>query len=335
MKILGIETSCDDTSAAVVDLQYNVLSNIVSSQEIHNKFGGVVPELASRVHLKNIMPIVRKALDQSDTKPEDLCAVAVSVNPGLIGSLLVGVSFAKSYAWSLGIPLIAVNHMIGHICANKIEHPNVEPPYLALVVSGGHTELVWFKSDTEYNLIGQTLDDAAGEAFDKIAKILDLGYPGGPAIDKAARDGDPNFYQFPRALPQKDNYHFSYSGLKTAAMQFIEKSDPETLQKHRNDIAASVQQAIIEPLVKKSIRFARKNHIQRILLAGGVTANSLLRSEMQKHASRSKIELLIPAPIYCTDNAAMIAIAAIEKFRQKDFAGLDLNAFSKKGLRLI
>ncbi len=334
-KILGIETSCDDTSAAVVDLQYNVLSNVVSSQEIHNKFGGVVPELASRVHLKNIMAIVRKALEKSETKPEDLCAVAVSVNPGLIGSLLVGVSFAKSYAWSLGIPLIAVNHMIGHICANRIEHPDVKPPYLALVVSGGHTELVWFKSDTDYRLIGQTLDDAAGEAFDKIAKILDLGYPGGPAIDKAAQQGDPNYYSFPRALPQKDNYHFSYSGLKTAAMQFIESSDPETIEKHKNDIAASVQQAIIEPLVKKTIRFARKNNIERVLLAGGVTANSLLRNEMRKHAERSRIELFIPAPVYCTDNAAMIAIAAIDKYRRKDFAGLDLNAFSKKGLRLI
>ncbi len=334
-RILGIETSCDDTSASVVDLQHNVLSNVVSSQEIHNKFGGVVPELASRVHLRNIMPIVKKALDKANTKPEELCAVAVSVNPGLIGSLLVGVSFAKSYAWGLGIPLIAVNHMVGHIHANLIEYPDLKPPYLALVVSGGHTELVWFQSETDYKLIGQTLDDAAGEAFDKIAKILDLGYPGGPAIDKAARGGDPAFYHFPRALAQKDNFHFSYSGLKTAAMQYIENADAETLENHRNDIAASVQQAIIDPLIKKTMRFARKNGIGRILLAGGVTANSLLRNEMKKQAEKSKIELYIPAPVYCTDNAAMIAIAAIEKFNRRDFATLDLNAFSRKGLRLI
>ncbi len=334
-KILGIETSCDDTSASIVDLDYKVHANIVSSQEVHKLYGGVVPELASRVHLKNIMPIVQRALEESGTRPEELCAVAVSVNPGLIGALLVGVSFAKSYAWGLGIPLIAVNHMIGHINANRIEHPELKPPYLALVVSGGHTELVWFHDESDYRLIGQTLDDAAGEAFDKIAKILDLGYPGGPAIDKAAKNGDPKFYRFPRALDQNDNFHFSYSGMKTAAMQYIEKNTPEFIEQHRSDIAASVQAAIVEPLVKKTVRFARQNKIKRILLAGGVTANSLLRFEMQKAARKMDAELYIPAPVYCTDNAAMIAIAAIEKYKQEDFADLNLNAFSTKGIRLI
>jgi len=334
-KILAFETSCDDTSVAIIDTNYHVYVNLISSQTKHEEFGGVVPELASRLHIKNIMQLTQAALTKADISLDEITAIAVSINPGLIGSLLVGVSFAKSLAYGLGKPLIAVNHMLGHIYANKIENPDLLPPYLALVVSGGHTELVHFKSNTELEIIGKTRDDAAGEAFDKVAKLLNLGYPGGPLIDKMAKQGDPTFHEFPRALNRKDNFDFSFSGFKTSVRYYVESKDKEFINAHIADITASVQKAIVDILVKKTITYARKSNIDKIIVAGGVSANSLLRSEMQKGASKIQAQAFFPALQYCMDNAAMIGAAAVDKLAKEQFSDLELNAFSTKGVRFI
>ncbi len=333
--ILAIESSCDDTSVAVMDTTYNVYSNIISSQAIHNEFGGVVPELASRLHLKNLSYCMDLALKESGITLKEISAVAVSVNPGLIGSLLVGVSFAKGLAWSLGIPLIAVNHMLGHVFANKIAHPDLQAPWLALIISGGHTELVEFETEEEFRIVGHTVDDAAGEAFDKIAKILNLGYPGGPVIDKMAKTGNSQFYKFPQAMNRKDNFNFSFSGLKTAVIQYLEKHDQTYIQENLNDIVASAQLAIVEILVKKTIAYATKHHIKTIIVAGGVSANSFLREQMLKANHKLNAEIFFPPLKLCMDNAAMIGAAAIPKFHNKEFASLDLNAFSTKGIKKV
>jgi len=335
IKILAFESSCDDTSVAIIDSDYKVHANLISSQLSHQDFGGVVPELASRLHLKNIVRITIAALKKAQLTFNDIDAVSVSINPGLIGALLVGVSFAKGLAYSIGKPLIAVNHMIGHIYANRISHPNLEPPYLALVVSGGHTELVDFKSYNDFKIVGRTKDDAAGEAFDKVAKLLDLGYPGGVKIDALAQKGDPQFVKFPRALKRKDNYDFSFSGFKTAVRNYLEQHESEYINAHISDIAASVQQAIVDSLVTKTINYTRNNGIRKIIVAGGVSANSSLRKEMRSSASKMKVEVYFPAIEYCMDNAAMIGAAALDKFKRKEFAALTLNAFSTKGLRLV
>lgn len=334
-KILAIETSCDDTSVAVIDNNYRVLANLTSSQDVHQQYGGVVPELASRLHIKYLMILTKECLKKADLTLSEIDAVAVAVNPGLIGSLLVGTSFAKSLAYSLKRPLIAVNHMLGHVYANKISNPGLVPPYLALVVSGGHTELVNFSTNKDFQIIGRTQDDAAGEAFDKTAKLLGLGYPGGPVIDKIAKNGNPEFVSFPRALKQKDNYNFSFSGLKTAILNYLNEKEKDFIEENLPHIAASVQQAIIEPLVSKTIRFARQNNINYVVLAGGVSANSLLRTMMQEETAKISAKLFYPPLPYCMDNAAMIGAAAIEKYLDKDFAGLELNPFSTKGVRLV
>lgn len=335
IKILAFETSCDDTSVSIIDENYQVYVNLISSQVKHEDFGGVVPELASRLHLKNIMQLTFAALEKAGMSFDDIDAMAVSVNPGLIGSLLVGVSFTKALAYSLNKPLIAINHMLGHIYANKIENPELEPPYLALVISGGHTELVYFASNANFEIIGKTRDDAAGEAFDKVAKLLGLGYPGGPIVDKIARKGDPNFADFPRALNRKDNFDFSFSGFKTAVRNYLEKHSQEFIQKHLADITASVQQAIVDSLVKKTINYARKHGINKIIVAGGVSANSLLRKQMQQQTQKIGAQVYFPALQYCMDNAAMIGAAALEKYHSKEFADLTLNAFSTKGIRFL
>lgn len=334
-KILAFETSCDDTSVAVVDTSYAVYANLISSQVTHADFGGVVPELASRLHLKNIMHLTRAALQKAEMQFSDIDAIAVSVNPGLIGALLVGVSFAKSLAYGLGKPLIAVNHMVGHIYANRLTHPDLKPPYLALVVSGGHTELVDFKTGLDFTVVGRTRDDAAGEAFDKVAKLLGLGYPGGPMVDRIAKNGDPTFVDFPRALNRKGNYDFSFSGFKTAVRNYLASKDADFIHAHIADITASVQQAIVDSLVKKTISYAKSADIKQIIVAGGVSANSLLRSEIERAASRCGKKVYFPQMQYCMDNAAMIGAAAVEKLERGEFAGLDLNAFSTKGLRLL
>ncbi|MDP8204212.1 MAG: tRNA (adenosine(37)-N6)-threonylcarbamoyltransferase complex transferase subunit TsaD [Candidatus Tenebribacter mawsonii] len=334
-KILAFETSCDDTSVAVINSDFSVDVNLISSQTTHEDFGGVVPELASRLHLKNIMQLTQAALSKAELKFEDIDAIAVSVNPGLIGALLVGVSFAKSLAYGLGLPLIAINHMLGHIYANRIENPQLLPPYLALVVSGGHTELVDFKTMNDFDIIGKTRDDAAGEAFDKVSKLLGLGYPGGPLIDKLAEKGDPGFHKFPRALNKKGNYDFSFSGFKTSVRNYLANKDDDYIHKHLADITASVQKAIVDSLVSKTISFAKQSNTKTIIVAGGVSANSLLRSEMIKQSKSIGAKVHFPALEYCMDNAAMIGAAAIEKYINKDFADLSLNAFSTKGIRIL
>ncbi len=333
--ILAFESSCDDTSVAVVDTEYNVYSNLISSQPNHLEFGGILPELASRLHMKNIMYLTAAALKEAKVDLDDINAIAVSINPGLIGSLIVGLSFAKSLAWSRNLPLITVNHMLSHIFSNYLVHPEIKAPFLALVVSGGHTELVYFRTETEFEIVGKTLDDAAGETFDKTAKLMHLGFPGGPIIDKLAIGGDPNFFVFPRALKQKDNFNFSYSGVKTAMLQYIRSINDDYLQEHQADIAASIQAAIVEPLIKKSVRWARLHNVDKILLAGGVAANSALRSGLTTHAQKYGINAYFPSLKLCMDNAAMVAAAAIPKFNQDLFASLDVNAFSTKGTKLI
>ena len=331
--LLAIETSCDDTCVAVIDTDYHVYANVISSQPDHEAFGGVFPELASRLHLKNLPACLKAALNKAEISLKDISAIAVSVNPGLIGSLVVGVSYAKALSWALDIPLIAVNHMLGHVMANKIEHPELNPPWLALVVSGGHTELVLFKTLDDFYILGQTLDDAAGEAFDKIAKLLNLGFPGGPIIDKMAKSGNPNFHGFPRALNKKDNFNFSFSGLKTSVLNWVEKQSPTFLLTNLNDIVASIQMSIVDILVKKTSEAAIKFNMNKIIVAGGVSANSCLRSEMQKKCSSLSIDVFFPKMQFCMDNAAMIGAAAIEKYKRKEFADLKLNAFSTKGTK--
>lgn len=333
--ILAFESSCDDTSVAIVDTSYNVLCNLISSQKEHQDYGGVLPELASRLHLKNILSLTEAAYIKTGLSKDDISAVAVSINPGLIGSLIVGLSFAKSYAWSLGLPLITVNHMLAHIFANFITHKDIEAPFLALVVSGGHTELVHFEDMLKFTVVGKTLDDAAGETFDKTAKILGLGFPGGPVIDKLAKKGNPKAYDFPRGLNKKGNFNFSYSGTKTAILNYILTMDPEEREAKLPDLAASVQQAIIDPLINKSIAYARVNGIRDILLAGGVAANSALREQLGQKAARHGMRLYYPGLTLCMDNAAMVASAAIPKYLAGHYSDLDVNAFSLKGTKLL
>jgi len=333
--ILAFESSCDDTSVAILGTDYQVLVNLISSQPQHLEFGGVLPELASRLHMKNIMYLTDLALQKADKTLNDIDAIAVSINPGLIGSLIVGLAFAKSLAWSRQIPLITVNHLLSHIFANYIDHPLLQPPFLALVVSGGHTEMVFFQTDTSFEVLGKTIDDAAGETFDKAAKLMGLGFPGGPIIDKLSQGGDPKFVKLPNPLPQKDNYNFSYSGLKTAIRSYIQSKDECFLQTHQHDIAASIQAAIVEPLISKSIRKAKELGIQNILLAGGVAANSALRKNMSSRAARFGIEVYYPSLKLCMDNAAMVAAAAIPKYQAGLFAPLYVNANSVKGTKLL
>ncbi len=333
--ILAFETSCDDTSVAVVDTDYKVLANLISSQLEHNKYGGVVPEIASRLHMKSIMKLTDLALKEAQVELGDISAIAVSVNPGLIGSLLVGLSFAKSLAYSLKIPLITVNHMLGHIAANLIEHPDLTAPYLALVVSGGHTELVHFITEQDFKVVGQTRDDAAGEAFDKSAKLLGLGYPGGPIIDKYAQEGDADFHEFPLGLNRKNNYDFSFSGLKTSVSTYVKSQTSDFIEENKQNISASLQKAIVSILVKKTINYAKQEKIKKIIIAGGVSANKGLRAMMQVQAEKIRAEVYVPKLQYCMDNAAMIGAAAVKKLLNKEFSSLSVNAFSTKGVRYL
>lgn len=334
-RILAFESSCDDTSVAIVGDNYEVICNLVSTQTDHADFGGVLPELASRLHLQNILHLTEAALGNSGLRREDIAALAVSINPGLIGSLIVGLAFAKSLAWSWHKPLITVNHMLSHIFANFIEHPRLRPPFLALVVSGGHTELVHFSTLTDFTVVGKTLDDAAGETFDKTAKLLGLGFPGGPELDRAAQSGDPAFHNFPRALKRRDDMNFSYSGLKTAVLEYLARHEREFVAAHMPDLAASIQQAIIDPLIGKSLKYALEQGLDTILLAGGVAANSALRKQLSASASARGIEVCIPSQKLCVDNAAMVGAAAIPKLREGQFAALDVNAFSTKGTKTL
>ena len=323
--ILGIESSCDDTSAAIISDGY-ILSNIIANQKVHEKYGGVVPELASREHQKNIIPVVDAAIKEAGIKKEDISAVSFTQGPGLLGSLLVGSSFAKSFALGLDIPLIAVNHMKGHIMAHFIKNKgeeNKQPnfPFLCLTVSGGHTQIVLVKSVTEMIIIGETLDDAAGEAFDKSAKILGLSYPGGPLIDKYAKKGDKENFTFGRHKVGK--YDFSYSGIKTSILRVVEKEvdkNPNFIKENLEDLCASIQHTIVEILIKKITKASSEIGINEIAIAGGVSANSYLRTRLIELQEIQKKNVFIPKFEYCTDNAAMIAITGYYQFLEKDFS---------------
>lgn len=312
--ILGIESSCDDTAAAVVR-DGNLLSTVISSQDVHGQFGGVVPELASREHQRLIVPIVRRALKDAAVDRSDLTAIAVTFGPGLAGSLLVGVSFAKAYAFGLDVPLIGVNHLEGHIYSPFLGGGGPQFPFLCLVVSGGHTQIVYVDADFEHRILGSTRDDAAGEAFDKVAKLLDLGYPGGPAVDRLAREGDPAFHDFPRSRP--GGYDFSFSGLKTSVLyylnQFSEAERARLLGDHIADVCASFQQAVIDVLIDALERALDETDVRHVAIVGGVSANSALRRDAAAMADRRGVALHIPASIHCMDNGAMIAMTGYFK----------------------
>ncbi len=330
--ILGIESSCDETSAAVC-IDGKIRSNIIANQTIHEKFGGVVPELASRAHQQHIIPAVEQAIREAKVHKNDIDAVAFTRGPGLLGSLLVGTSFAKAFALARNIPLIEVNHMHAHILAHFIEEPVPEFPFLCLTVSGGHTQLVLVKDYFTMELLGQTLDDAAGEAFDKTAKILGLPYPGGPLIDRYARHGNPEAFTFPE--PQVAGLNFSFSGLKTAILYFVQqkqREQPDFLHAHINDICASVQSRIVSILLNKLKRAARETGVGQVAIAGGVSANSGLRDGLMALGEKQGWRVFIPRFEYCTDNAAMIAIAGHYKYLAQDFVGQDVVPMARYGI---
>lgn len=322
--ILAIESSCDETAASVCR-DGEILSNVIASQDIHAQYGGVVPELASRAHLQNIVPVVDTALKQAHTTIKEIDAFAFTKSPGLIGALLVGAEFAKSLALAGNKPLIAVHHMQAHVLANLIGNEKPPFPYLCLTVSGGHTQIVVCHSPLNLEIIGQTLDDAAGEAFDKSAKLLGLPYPGGPLIDKYAKEGNPDKYKFPE--PQIQGLNFSFSGLKTAILYFIQdnvKADPSFIESNKNDICASVQKRIVSILLNKLAKASKETGINNICLAGGVSANSGLRKAFHELGKKNNWQTFVPAFEYCTDNAAMIAITAYYKYLAKDFSNLSV-----------
>jgi N6-L-threonylcarbamoyladenine synthase len=334
MLTLGIETSCDETAAAVLR-DAAVLSSVVSSQvKLHEKYGGVVPELASREHLRNLMPVVREALGQASVPLEDISLIAVTFAPGLIGALLVGVSTAKAMAYARNIPFIGVHHGEGHILAAQLEYPDIGYPYVALLASGGHTALYHVKEFGAYRMLGQTRDDAAGEAYDKVAKLLDLPYPGGPVIDKLAQEGNPGAIRFPRGL--LEGFDFSFSGLKTAVRNHVSlfRSKDAGLDPKLSvrDVAASFQAAVVDTLVEKTMQAALETGVRKIVVAGGVAANSLLRKRMRERAEERGLTLYLPGMDLCIDNAAMIAYTGYMHFLRGEHSALDLNPKASMGL---
>jgi len=330
MIILAIETSCDETSAAVMENGTKVLSNVVASQtEFHKKYGGIVPEIASRKHIEVINPVIAEALEKAGKKFKDLDAVAVTYGPGLVGSLLVGLCAAKAIAWSLKIPLIGVNHLEGHIYANFLNSHLPSPislfPFICLIVSGGHTLIVEVKDHGKYKTLGRTRDDAAGEAFDKVARFLNLGYPGGPIIDQLAKEGDPHAVEFKRPMIEKEfGYDFSFSGIKTAVVNYVTRNASPATIPPIPDVVASFQQAVVETLVEKTVQAALNHKIKTVALAGGVSANSALRKHLTERGGGEGLRVLIPPLEYTTDNAAMIACAGYYKSISGDLSALDL-----------
>ncbi len=358
--ILAIESSCDDTSAAVLR-DDRLLSNVIASQKVHEQYGGVVPELASRAHEQNIIPVVDAAIRQAGIRKEEIDAVGFTRGPGLLGSLLVGVSFAKSFATALGKPLIEVNHLQAHVLSHFIASPptpllggegsrmkndaplstplssageglGVRPqfPFICLLVSGGHTQILLLRSHFDIECLGTTIDDAAGEAIDKAAKIMDLGYPGGPVIDRLAREGNPDAFRF--ATPHIEGYNYSFSGIKTSFLYFLRdrlKEEPDFIERHKADLCASIQKTIVSFLLKKVERAALDHHVRQVAIAGGVSANSFLRSELQRICQKHHWQALIPPFQFCTDNAAMVGIAAYFKYLQGDFADISLPPYTR------
>ena len=331
--ILAIESSCDETSAAVIKDGRYVLSNIISSQiDTHKQYGGVVPEVASRMHIEVINKVVLDALEEANVKLEEIDAIGVTYGPGLVGALLVGLQYAKGLSYSLKKPLIPVNHIEGHICANYIEHKDLKPPFVSLVVSGGHTFIVHVKDYGVYDVIGQTRDDAAGEAYDKVARALGLGYPGGPKIDKLSKEGNENAIEFPRANFHDETLDFSFSGVKSAVLNYLNKCKMQNIEVNKADVAASFQKAVIDVLKQNVMKTCKQRNVNKIAIAGGVASNSSLRETLIKEASKEGIEVLFPSKILCTDNAAMIGSAAYFNFVNGIKAELDINA--KPNLKL-
>ena len=332
--ILGIESSCDDTSASVIRNGV-LLSNVIASQSVHESYGGVVPELASRAHQQNIVPVVHEALKRAGVDKSELSAVAFTRGPGLLGSLLVGTSFAKSFAQSLNIPLVDVNHLQAHVLAHFIQEPDVEPvqpkfPFLCLLVSGGNSQIILVKGYTDMEVIGQTIDDAAGEAFDKCAKVMGLPYPGGPFIDKLAKEGNPLAFQFNK--PHIAGYDYSFSGLKTSFLYFLRdqiKINPDFIEENKADLCASLQKTIIDILMKKLEQAAKDLHVNQVAVAGGVSANSGLRNAFIDYGKRKKWQVFIPKFAFTTDNAAMVAITGYFKYKAGDFCDVSLPPFSR------
>ena len=327
INILAIETSCDETAASVVRNGREVLSNIISSQiEIHKIYGGVVPEIASRRHIEKINQVIEEALKEANVTLDDIDAIGVTYGPGLVGALLVGVATAKAISFAANKPLIGVHHIEGHVSANYIENKELEPPFLCLIVSGGHTHLVLVKDYGEYEVIGKTLDDAAGEAYDKVARAIGLGYPGGPKIDKLAKEGNSRAIVFPRAHIEGAPYDFSFSGLKSAVLNYLNSCEMKHEDINRADVAASFQEAVVDVLVSKTIQAAKDYNMKKVAIAGGVAANSALQKAMKEACIEHGFEYYHPSPVFCTDNAAMIGCAAYYEYIKGRLSGLDLNA---------
>ena len=328
MLVLGIESSCDETAAAVVRDGSFLLSNVIASQiDVHSKYGGVVPEIASRKHMEAIVPVILQALDDANVSLDDIEGIAVTKGPGLVGSLLVGVSVAKSMAFAKNIPFVGVNHLEGHVASVFLNDKKPDFPFVALVVSGGHTNIYFVKDFQKFNLLGQTRDDAAGEALDKAAKLLNIGYPGGPVIDQLSRGGDTEFIKFPRAM--KDSLDFSFSGLKTSLLTYIKKRESPITEDEMPDIVTSYQEAIIDVLIDKTLRAARYCSTSRVVITGGVAANSRLRERFCEEAKSKGIEIFIPPSILCTDNAAMIAVIGDNLLKSGKRDSLNMNAISR------
>lgn len=325
--ILAIESSCDETAAAVVKNGREVLSNVINTQiAIHTEYGGVVPEIASRKHIENINPVIKKALTDAGVTLDDIDAIGVTYGPGLVGALLVGVAEAKAIAFAMNKPLVGVHHIEGHISANYVENKELEPPFVALVVSGGHTHLVKVNDYGEYEIIGRTRDDAAGEAFDKVARAIGLGYPGGPKIDKLAKEGNPEAIEFPRAHVDDAPYDFSFSGIKSAVLNYINSANMQGKEINRADVAASFQKAVVDALVSRAVKLAKECGMDKLAIAGGVASNSALRAAVQEECVKNNIRFYSPSPVLCTDNAAMIGAAAYYEYIKGVRHGYDLNA---------
>lgn len=325
--ILAIESSCDETAAAVVKNGREVLSNVISSQiALHTLYGGVVPEIASRKHIEKINQVIEEALREAGVTLQDITAIAVTYGPGLVGALLVGVSAAKAISFAAGKPLVGVHHIEGHISANYIENKELEPPFACLVVSGGHTHLVVVKDYGEYEILGRTRDDAAGEAFDKVARAIGLGYPGGPKIDKISKEGNPQAIRFPRAKVEDSIYDFSFSGLKSAVLNYINSCEMKNIEINKADVAASFQKAVIDVLVEHSMEAINQYGFNKFAIAGGVASNSALRQAFEQECARRNINFYHPSPVFCTDNAAMIGVAGYYEYIKGTRSGYDLNA---------
>lgn len=325
--ILAIESSCDETAAAVVKNGREVLSNVIYTQiALHTEYGGVVPEIASRKHIEKINQVIEQALSEAHMELKEMDAIAVTYGPGLVGALLVGVSAAKAISFASGIPLVGVHHIEGHISANYIENKELEPPFICLVVSGGHSHLVVVKDYGEYEILGRTRDDAAGEAFDKVARAIGLGYPGGPKIDRLSKEGNPDAILFPRARVAEAEYDFSFSGLKSAVLNYLNSCQMKGEEVNRADVAASFQKAVIDVLVEHSMDAVKRYGYDKFAIAGGVASNSSLRGAFEKICAQRKIEFYHPSPVFCTDNAAMIGAAGYYEFIKGVRSGYDLNA---------